>query len=202
MLRPTRITNPLLLGIDPSSTTIGYSIVEYDMATGLFYIVEASSFCAPFSSMLQCLLETSEDKYRRFRIIREFISRKLSEYNISDVYCEGAYLKRGRQTAYESLLGCIHVVRDAVTECSYTIPVTIVSASAAKEGMGVPGNSGDKLLMLNALKNKEHLIIPPYSGYVDELDQHAIDAVCIAICGGMMSYRVYNDETFKKKKRK
>lgn len=202
MLRPTRIKNPLLLGIDPSSTTIGYSILEYDMATGLFYIVEASSFCAPFSSTLQCLLETSDEKHRRFRIIREFISRKLSEYDISDVYCEDVYFKRRMQTAYASLLGCVQVVKDAVTECSYTIPVTLIPASSVKIGMGVQGDSGDKSLMLNALKNREHLIIPPYSGYVDELDQHAIDAICIATCGGMMSYRVYNDETFKKKKRK
>ena len=68
--------------------------------------------------------------------------------------------------------------------------------------MGVQGDSGNKLLMFNALKNRESSIIPPYDGFIDELDQHAIDAICIAVCGGMISYRVYNDETFKKKKRK
>lgn len=201
MLRPTRIINPLLLGIDPSSTTIGYSVVEYDMDAKLYRIVEASSICVHHSGTFQCLLETSDEKYRRLKIIKEFVSRKLSEYNISDVYCEDAYFKNSTE-AYASLLGCIQVVKDAVTECSYTIPVTLVRASSVKVGIGVQGDSGDKLLMLNALKNKEHLIVPPYSGYVDELDQHAVDAICIAVCGGMISYRVYNDETFKKKKRK
>jgi Holliday junction resolvasome RuvABC endonuclease subunit len=201
MLRPTRIVNPLLLGVDPSSTTIGYSIVEYNLDYKIFNIIEASSYYAPVSSNLQCLLETSDEKYRRLKIIKEFLSRKLSEYSITDAYCEDAYFKNSTD-AYASLLGCIQVVKDAVTECSYTIPVTLVRASSVKVGMGVQGDSGDKLLMLNALKNKEESIIPPYEGFVDQLDQHAIDAICIAVCGGMMTYRVYNDETFKKKKRK
>ena len=201
MLRPTRIINPLLLGVDPSSTTIGYSIVEYNLESRLFSIIEAGSYYVSLSSTLQCLLETSDEKYRRFKIIKEFLSRKLAEYSITDAYCEDAYYGNSA-LAYESLLGCIQVVKDAVTECSYTIPVTLVRASSVKVGMGVQGDSGNKLLMFNALKNRESSIIPPYDGFIDELDQHAIDAICIAVCGGMISYRVYNDETFKKKKRK
>lgn len=202
LLRPSRIVNPVLLAVDPSSTTIGYSVLEFDMDYSIFNILEAGSFCAAIPKSNAYLNEICDARHRRFIIIKEFISRKLSEYSFSDVYCEDTYLKNGMSDAYASLLGCIQAVKDAVIDCSYTLPITLIPASSVKSGLGVKGDSGDKLLMLKALQDREHFIKPPNEGFILGLDQHAIDAICIGTYGGMISYGVIKHGSAKKKQRK
>lgn len=181
---PDRPTPLRVLGIDPGTTTLGVSRLDYDFEGPEVDIVDAFTFTARESHPgYQNTLETYGNKYARLQNLQECLVQLFQEHRPHAVICEQPYLGRFA-TAYAALTECAFIIHQALFAYDPYLPLWRVEPRPAKLAAGVvmpkPG-SKEKL-------TKDHVRIalaqqPHLRWHVDmtELDEHAVDATAVAL---------------------
>lgn len=180
LVRPTWINNPCVMGVDPGTSTLGISIINYDLTTRKCYLLDAMTLDASRIKVGQIVNDVHGNAYARMQWMSSEIYRLLSEYGITEVYCESPYLRKFPQ-AFAKLTECVNIVRSTVFQYSCSVPFTPIEPSTVKMHVGVNGRDGDKSNMLKALYTTD--IIVPTQDFYSTLDEHAVDATAVAYSG-------------------
>lgn len=180
LIRPTWVSNPCVLGIDPGTSSLGVSIINYDLTARKCYLLEAMTLEADRLKGGRIINDVHGNSYSRMYWMSSEIYRILSEYGITEVYCEAPYLRKFPQ-AFAKLTECVNMVRSTVLHYSCAVPFTTIDPATVKMSVGVGGRDGDKSHMLEAL-HRTDIIIPTHDFY-STLDEHAVDATAVAYGG-------------------
>ncbi len=142
----------LVVGIDPGSTLLGFSVISVDLETGKRTLI--------FSKTLDASKVIKTDS--TFAIIRNkrdarltFLAQEIS--TLLDLYCphivaaESAFARRFRISAFEALIETMAVIRATVWQHSHVIKIYKIDPVTIKNHVGVSHIKTDKVDVENAV---------------------------------------------------
>lgn len=170
------------VGIDPGTDTLGAAVLDVDVFTGAFSLMDARTFHG--SRMLKHLRETERTyggRFARLHGLEVALAEYFAEAQPHAIISESPYLGQ-RATPYAALTECLSSIRRAVRTYNDRLPLREVDPARAKARIGVSGKSGDKSLMHAAVMGLRDLRNPTGID-LTQLDEHSIDSIAIAYYG-------------------
>lgn len=127
----------------------------------------------------------------RVEVLKRAIRGLSLAWGVSGIVCENCYFS-GMPQAYKALLLTIAAIEDVSTELFGVASLIKIEPSKVKACLGVAGNTGDKLMIKDAILNIKDgtLQLPPLEIYRG-LDEHAVDAIAIGYA--LHSWRLKNE---------
>lgn len=170
-----------VLSVDPGNN-MGICVAEIRGDTGTLLIIDAITVVVD-----KALKFNGDERWNRFTkqelaefLLDDIISELLHHHSIDAVIYEGAY-HAASLNAYESLLFYGRVITKIAKEYDWDILIESKTPSNVKRLNGAKGDSGDKTLMTRAVRANPRIIFPD-TIKLDDLTEHAIDAIGIAYC--------------------
>lgn len=170
-----------VVGIDPGSSTFGFTVIDYDLTTGVPTVVFSETFFAEPLLDEESTLMNLGRRGARHSLCKDYVIRQLDEFKPQLVCCESAFLKMRFVNAFQSLVEGIVMVRQALYEHDDTMSLLLVDPPTAKKAVGAPGKGGDKLAILYALRKLKELKFNNVD--LESLDEHSRDSVAICFWG-------------------
>ena len=186
LVKPTYITHPVGLGIDPGTTTLGISVMAFDPILRKFNVLIAYTLDAKSVKEYGTIHDIHGDRQVRLYWLGNKIDSLLQEWGITEVYCEAPYLGRF-PGAFASLTECVNMIRSSVLSHNSAMPFTLIDPSTVKTAIGVRGKDPEKNNMRIAINSVADITVPS-PGYFDGLDEHAIDATSVVYSGMRSRY--------------
>lgn len=170
-----------VLAVDPGNN-MGICVAEIDAVQGTLTVVDVITIVVDKVIRLNDYQRIT--RYTKRELAEPYVTTVLTELlENNDVDCvvyEAAYNSKSL-TAYESLLFYGRVINNASLAYDWDILIQSISPSSVKKMNGVRGNSSDKTLVTEAVRNNPAIVLPSYID-LDELSEHAIDSIAIAYC--------------------
>lgn len=168
-----------IMAIDPGNN-MGICIAEIDGATQTLKVIE--SITLVIDKALKFNDYTLWQRFTKWELtefyLDDVLTPLLNHHNVDAVIFESAF-HAASIVAYEALLFYGRVIKDVSMEYDYEILIESKTPSNIKKINKVDGRSGDKNLMTDAVRNNPQIILPEHI-VLDDLTEHAIDAIAIA----------------------
>ena len=164
-----------ILGIDPGTDTIGFSIIKVNIDD--LKIVSVTPWTEKVSRFIDedsFEVEIHSAKYSRLRLISEQFTHILSIYNPTVVVSEAPFFNRFRPNAYAPLVETIFTLQKALHLWDDYKPLYMVDPPSVKKAVGAPAR-GDKDAIKRAIKLIKELEMVNF----DNFDEHSIDATAV-----------------------
>lgn len=166
-----------LLSIDPGTMFTGIAVSEVDQDRSNFRVVHAQTL--DLNKLARGVPEDyvliHGDRRARLCMLTACITRLLAAWRPVSVVSESPYAS-GHIQAFEALVECLSAIGEGVRNYDDYMRLNTLEPSLVKKGVGVKGNTGDKLLMRTAIQNIPDLILDVN---VDTLSEHAVDAIAV-----------------------
>ena len=192
-----------IVAIDPGTNSLGFAVLEVmDNCVEVLYADTLHG--AKLAAVHTGLLEVHGERVTKLYALNHEIAARLCTWMPHHVVSESPYMGRFPQ-AYAALIECVGAIRNAVIAYDRQLPLHQLDPATVKQAVGVSGKTGDKTLMTAALK-RLHTQIAIMDGTLDDLDEHAIDAIAVgAAFSVQMGYLTLpggiKDERFRRSKK-
>ncbi|QAX95994.1 hypothetical protein [Vibrio phage vB_VmeM-Yong XC32] len=169
-----------IVATDPGSNTAGFVCVEVDVDKRTYHVIEAITVKG--NNVLKRfgeLKELNEERFMRNLGYGMDYENFLVKHDPFSIASEAPY--KGRfVAAFKALTEQITVLRAFLWKWDRTKTFHLYEPSVVKKAMGVKGGSKDKEDMRRALAKRTDI---SYGDGIslDVLDEHTVDAVCVAI---------------------
>ncbi len=173
------------LSIDPGTANLGITISDY---IGSRMVVRHTA-----TLDVERLVKNryADVEYRRGKrraachAIYRFIHGMVEAWEPSVVVSETPYMKRVTNPAiqkaifmqYITLHDCLTAIRDVVSDNYATLQFVGIDPATAKTSLGIPGNSGDKSLVLKAILSADWIDISEI--FIDQQTEHGVDSILL-----------------------
>ena len=168
-----------ILSIDPGTTHTGYGLIKADIET--LNIHSAKAWSVDASKMIDPQGHDSQlygERFSRVKMHALKFTSYLNKYKPIVVVSESPFYNPRRPQAFAALLEIVLSIRSSLYEWDPCMQLETIDPSSAKKNIGVKGSSGDKELILSAMRDNVEL-----KQYVQsDLDEHAADALNIGYC--------------------
>lgn len=191
-----------VVGIDPGTDTLGVAVVDVNIETKEYKLMYGHTFHASkYVNYYPEMVQARGSRDVRLMVLR----RKLVEFFMLAepelIAAESPFLQRGKVSAFEALVECYAMMREAVWGYSSLITLQRIDPVTVKNYVGVSHKGTDKTDVhraVNAIykdRCSEHVDLSTF-------DEHANDAV--AVCHVVVRNRIFGEvvETTRKKKAK
>jgi Holliday junction resolvasome RuvABC endonuclease subunit len=171
-----------IVGIDPGSTTLGFSVLEYDARTLKIIRVYAHTFNASKMKLNLLDIESHSERYARIYELMEAIYEGFVELQPNFVISESPFMAMRRPQAYGALVEVVFAIRSALRKYDPTMSLDLIDPPSAKNAVGAPGNAKKEQVFAALKKMLPQLNFDEErSGCTfDELDEHSVDGIAIA----------------------
>lgn len=173
----TNIAN--IVGIDPGTETLGFSILSFDICSGEIVKTDAVTFVGsklPYQN--DWLIETHGARTSRIMAHCQNISNLLHYYQPLLIASEAPYYSRLHPNAYGALLEIILAVKQLVFQYDPFKQVEMIDPSSVKNAVGVGGRC-KKEPVAEAVRGLNGILKIP-ADRLWRLDEHSIDAIAVA----------------------
>jgi Holliday junction resolvasome RuvABC endonuclease subunit len=166
-----------ILSLDPGTNFTGVALLELDkdgvIAVILAETINANTECKHYKDVeyIHGL------RYAKIIAIETRLKELLSLFNPQLVISESPYFNPTRPQAFSALVEVLSMFRSAVYRFNPSIVFETIDPSSIKNSLSVKGNSGDKLLMKQALINTGLIYYNNLD--VNGFDEHTVDAVAV-----------------------
>jgi Holliday junction resolvasome RuvABC endonuclease subunit len=171
-----------IIGIDPGSTTLGFSVLEYDARTLKIIRTYALTFNAGKMKLSDLDIESHSERYARIYELMEALYDKFVELQPTFVICESPFMAMRRPQAYGALVEVVFAIRSALRKYDPTMSLDLIDPPSAKNAVGAAGNAKKEqvqaalMKLLPELHFDESLSEAPFA----KLDEHSVDGTAIA----------------------
>lgn len=166
-----------IISIDPGTNTLGVAFLEIDLDFLNVYLREAFTLNSNTNFKdLDTILNAHGERFAKLTSHSNILINIFNHYRPHSVICESPFLGKFPQ-AFEALVECKMMIRNSLMMYDHSIPLETIDPPNAKKAVGAPGKGGDKDIVKKALQQLN--IIVPYTGFVDTLDEHSVDAVAV-----------------------
>ena len=169
-----------IVSIDPGSRKTGFAVLEIDHQTGELFVVDAWTLDVDRVAERnhQYMIEVHGIEATRQWVLQDSLWRILEAWKPFVVCCESPYMGDFVAT-FKRLTEALAAYRTASLRYDIAMPFIMIEPSTAKKSLGVPGNSPDKELVREAVR--EHPTLCKFID-LDLLDEHSVDAILIGYC--------------------
>ena len=176
-----------ILAIDPGTTNTGIAIIDIDANLQLHLIFAETIDAILLSQQYKDIAYLYGIRQAKIHAIATQIKYICTLYTPDVVISEAPFYSPTRPNAFAALVETITTIRCYVRQVFPYIDFSTIDPSTVKKNMGVSGISGDKSLMLKAVKLQR--LSYENSVNLDSLDEHAIDAISVGLykCGEILS---------------
>lgn len=167
-----------IVGMDPGTMRFGYAVLEIDARTLKVLAGRAETICAEKLHPSEWLEQSYGARYSRVFSIGHAVMERLREDQPLGVTCESPFYSKRRPNAYGALMEVLAEIKRAVLKFDSGLCLYFKDPPSVKRSVGAKV-SKDKDFVKLAIKNNSSLSAIPFE-YLDELDEHAIDAIAVA----------------------
>lgn len=191
-----------ILGIDPGTDTLGIAVVDVDLDTKEYKLMYGHTFhAAKYIGLYPEMVQARGSRDVRLMVLRQKLIEAFVLAEPELIAAESPFLQRGKVSAFEALVECYAMMRDAVWAYSSQITLQRIDPVTVKNYVGVSHKGTDKSDVhraVNAIykdRCSEHVDLSSF-------DEHANDAV--AVCHVVVRNRIFGEvvESTRKKKAK
>jgi Holliday junction resolvasome RuvABC endonuclease subunit len=175
---PFRIT-----GLDPGTDTLGVSTLDLDLATKAISIVDSQTLLGSrLSRGNQRVTDLYGGRFTRLQALEGALGEYFYEMQPHEIISESPYFNKRQPSAYGALVEAMGMIKRAVYMYCSSITLLTVDPASNKANLKVSGKSGDKSLVLNAVRGlvDSGQLLNPYGLMIGLLDEHSIDSLAIA----------------------
>lgn len=168
-----------ILSIDPGTIYTGYGLIKAKIED--LTMVQAKAWTVNASELIESQSWDEQLYGERFaRVNQHAVKFKeyLNIYNPLIVVSESPFYNPRRPAAYGALLEIVLTIRQTLYNWDKWKILYQIDPATAKKSIGVPGNSGDKLLVKQKLLELKEM----KSVGIEDFDEHSADALLIAKC--------------------
>lgn len=167
-----------LVSIDPGNN-MGICISEVNVARRTLEVIEV--FTLVVDKAIRHNSYERHIRYTKKELVEHYLTNVLDEllnyYDIDAIVYETAYVSRSL-AAYESLMFYGRVIKKVGLAYDWDLMIESKTPSNIKSINGILGTSSDKSLVTEAVRNNKSILLPEHVE-LDELTEHAIDAIAI-----------------------
>lgn len=163
-----------ILSIDPGTVNVGVAISDLETGVGM-KVLSTTNLRVKTVLSEERIRETSR-KFAIRECIRNFIYEQLCIWQPTAVISEVPYLNESLNS-FLSLYECNLATREAIQLFSPTMMFIGVDPSSAKKSLGIPGNSGDKVLVYEKVTAAEHIDLSDV--FPTQMTEHEVDGILI-----------------------
>ena len=173
-----------ICAIDPGTDTLGVAILDVYLTRRIIRVVEARTFTASdhYASVRHFGLQYG-DRGLRMYWHGIHLTNLLFGWQPQSVIAEAPYMGRF-PAAYEALVECRTMIRQAVTDYNPGIPLLLVDPPTAKKSVGAIVKKGSKENVQESV-----LKLPFLEWYqplaIEDLDEHCFDAIAVGVHHGL-----------------
>lgn len=173
-----RVAN--IIGIDPGSQTLGFSVLSFDVVTNEIVKTQAKTFTG---SKLACVSEWEElthgERQARISAHGKNLLELFNHYMPLQIACEAPFYNMKRPNAFQALLEVILEVKKSAMLYDPWRVVYLIDPPTVKKSVGASGG-GDKDAVKKAIRLKTEEL--KLTQDLDEYDEHSIDSIAVAYC--------------------
>lgn len=174
-----------IIGIDPGSTTLGVSVIEYDIKTLAIVKTYSTTLNASKVPLNKHDVESHSDRYARIFKLSEMLLELFLKLRPNFIITESPFLKKRFPLTFAVLTEVVFAIRIAVKRYDPLQKLELVDPPTAKKAVGAKTVKGgdqkspvhDALRLLLAI-----LFFDPNRSIAsfEELDEHSIDSMAVA----------------------
>jgi Holliday junction resolvasome RuvABC endonuclease subunit len=171
-----------IIGIDPGSTTLGFSVLEYDARTLKIIRTYAYTFNADKMNLSDLDALTHSERYARIYALQEALYDAFLVLKPNFVISESPFMAMRRPQAYGALVEVVFAIRSALRKYDPNLSLDLIDPPSAKKAVGAAGNAKKDQVML-ALRKILHQVnfdVEFSDALFTDLDEHSVDALAIA----------------------
>ena len=171
-----------IVGIDPGSTTLGFSILEYDLHSFEIVRTYARTFNAGKMKLSELDIANHSERYARIYELMDTLYDAFVEMEPTFVISESPFMAMRRPQAYGALVEVVFAIRSALRKYDPTMNLDLIDPPRAKNAVGAAGNAKKEQVhaALKELLPTLHFDETRSSESFDELDEHSVDGLAIA----------------------
>ena len=171
-----------IVGIDPGSTTLGFSILEYDLHSFEIVRTYARTFNAGKMKLSELDIANHSERYARIYELMDTLYDAFVEMEPTFVISESPFMAMRRPQAYGALVEVVFAIRSALRKYDPTMNLDLIDPPRAKNAVGAAGNAKKEQVhdALKKLLPTLHFDESLSSESFDELDEHSVDGLAIA----------------------
>lgn len=168
-----------ILAIDPGTNSCGYSIIDWNMRKKKGMVLAAGTLTATDALAKIRIVNNRDTTVNKLQGYSELFDDLYWLYRPTVVVSETPYMGKFAQT-FKVLSALLQELKSRLYRYNPYTDFIEIDPARVKKIMGVPGNSGDKDLMKEALRKKDEL---SYSEDIDfdKLDEHSRDSICVGL---------------------
>lgn len=167
-----------MISIDPGTNCLGIAVSMLDVSTGKMTLVEA--YTVDIKTVAKLYASHIEayygDRAAKLYAVEYLMFNLVRAWQPAIVASEGPYLGKFPQ-AYAALVECLSAIQRGCRNYSNSLPIKVFDPASVKKALGVPGNSGDKMLIANAIIKSS--VIDSTNVDLLILDEHSTDAIAV-----------------------
>lgn len=166
------------IAIDPGSRTLGLAVLEYDFETNTLTVLFTRCLSLDEGmSHLQYMVDLVGTRRARLYLIHRFLTEQIREWCPGFVIMETPYMGSFAQV-FKVLVEIEQTIGAIVSDFGNGIALLKIDPSTVKKTIGVSGKSGDKSLMLAAVKGLSNLVLKEGID-LDLITEHEVDAIAV-----------------------
>lgn len=176
-----------IMAIDNGSNTLGLSICDLDLNTGLLHVVySATCTAAKTTSRYGAIEEIHGARFARYRVLEDFIADTLDDYAPDNVSVESPFCSRFHVESFAVLRESLLVIRNVVMDHYVHLDFRLVTPTEAKRAVGIAKTKRKRGMKVDnkAIARDAVLALPDvvYHNSIDQflLDEHCIDSIAVA----------------------
>ncbi len=171
-----------IVGIDPGSTTLGFSILEYDLHSFEIVRTYARTFNAGKMKLSELDIANHSERYARIYELMDTLYDAFVEMEPTFVISESPFMAMRRPQAYGALVEVVFAIRSALRKYDPTMNLDLIDPPRAKNAVGAAGNAKKEQVhaALKKLLPNLHFDETRSSESFDKLDEHSVDGLAIA----------------------
>lgn len=179
-MTPPEIETPFrVVGLDPGTENLGFSVLDLSLSTGKIAVIHSETL-TPQKQLSEYRNEERIHGARTARLmaLEDSLFSRFEHFQPHAICTESPFLGRFPQ-AFAALTECVSFVRRAVCRFDRYLPLEMVDPPTAKKAVGMTVKRGiTKDDVKEAIKKLD--IILPEDMSLDELDEHQIDSIAVA----------------------
>lgn len=170
-----------ICGIDPGTTTLGLSVMIYDVHDFSIKSVRADTFNAKrFINDEALISETHDTRTLRLIAQKNNLLTSIEHYKPNVICCENPFYNRLRPNAFGPLVETICFLRWAAMEYDVRIPFIRYEPAVVKKGVGAFATTDKKKDVFQAILAIPEIKDNFIGGSIYDLDEHSVDSIAVA----------------------
>jgi Holliday junction resolvasome RuvABC endonuclease subunit len=181
-----------IVGIDNGTNTVGFTVIDHNLRTGISTVVFAETITADRSAYIRFpgVAAHRSKLHARLQVIRPWIADLLEEHDPDIVGCESPFAHLGIST-YATLLKSMDAIEDEVYDYRSTLDFVKIPPGKAKKAVCPPGQYKNDKEEIRQFILKDDRIVAGSGIVLDLLDEHCIDGIAVARCLALDAARAF-----------